>query len=149
MRPQTCNLNPVWRHIRKQSTHLSKTTTQYVPQDPLQYPSQRHIIQSRIDQINDQIKQQELKSLEKKKKQEKEDSKVRISDFSRPLLNTFLLASLVYFGLQYAWWDLEREKIIQDNEILVSKLERDIQLLVDEHLDSQRKDNKKSWYRFW
>ncbi|AOA62314.1 Hypothetical protein PP7435_CHR2-1023 [Komagataella phaffii CBS 7435] len=149
MRPQICKSSLVWRQIRKQSTHLPKSTTQYVPQDPLQYPSQRHIIQSRIDQINDQIKQQELKSLEKKKEQQKEDSKVRISHFSRPLLNTFLLASLVYFGLQYLWWDLERDKIIQENEILVSKLERDIQQLIDEHLDLQRKDSKKSWYRFW
>lgn len=63
-----------------------------------------------IDRLNSMIRQKLLEMEELEKKRIEDAKKLKLADFTRPILLTLGISSIVYFSYHLLWWNLEYDE---------------------------------------
>ncbi|CEP20358.1 hypothetical protein BN1211_0190 [Cyberlindnera jadinii] len=98
-----------------------------------------------IDRLNSMIRQKLLEMEELEKKRIEDAKKLKLADFTRPILLTLGISSIVYFSYHLLWWNLEYDEREAALKELVREKELELQGAIEEQQASA--PASKPWYR--
>ncbi|ODV72987.1 Ina17p CYBJADRAFT_168056 [Cyberlindnera jadinii NRRL Y-1542] len=98
-----------------------------------------------IDRLNSMIRQKLLEMEELEKKRIEDAKKPKLADFTRPILLTLGISSIVYFSYHLLWWNLEYD----EREAVLKELVREKELELQGAIEEQQASAPacKPWYR--
>lgn len=132
----------------------STTSSLYTPENPLEVESQADQIRERLKSIEQRIQRQKLAAEEKLRRLEEERTRItkpKVSDFKRPIASFLLLAFSTYMLMQYAWYSMDGEFNMENQEAKTRQYEKRIQSLLDEQRQLVEKDRQQVgwWQTAW